>query len=165
MTVGSTIQNTVQLGRNSHFGVNAKAFSAFPYTRMSSSSCWIPVLAIRLFLRILIDQKKHSNVAHVTVPGNESESDPTNLGPVSPYSFGSGLFGAGSDFFMHYILLNPEIEMNSVINSDPELSRERKPAPAAAISGPSLTAPAPTELGPDLRLRSRSRENWDCDML
>jgi hypothetical protein len=45
-------------------------------------------------------------------------SAPTRLGPVLKGSV-SGVFGKGSDFFMHYIVFNAELEINSVINSVP----------------------------------------------
>ncbi len=43
---------------------------------------------------------------------------PIRLGPVL-YGSGSDLLGASFDFFMHVIILNAEIEMNTVINSVP----------------------------------------------
>jgi hypothetical protein len=65
-----------------------------------------------------------------TGAGAEFGSGSTNLGPVltasaptrlgPPVLYGSGLFGAGSDAFMHSIVFNAEIEMNAVRNSVPE---------------------------------------------
>jgi hypothetical protein len=60
---------------------------------------------------------------HVTVPKPEPNSAATNLGPVltasAPSRLEPVLFGAASDFFMHSIVFNTKIEMNSVIYLDP----------------------------------------------
>ncbi len=73
----------------------------------------------------------------------------TRLGPVL-YGSGSGLIGAGSEFFMHSIVFNAEIEINSVINSVPE------PVPGPKIgSGSEQRGTGPA------RLPLRLRLNWD----
>jgi hypothetical protein len=91
------------------------------------------------------------HIEHVTF-GSSSAPVPTRLGPVL-YGSCSGPFGAGFDSFMQSIVFNAEIEIYSVINSVPEPVLDRK------------SPPAPTKAGPDLPLRSRSRENWDRGML
>jgi hypothetical protein len=61
-----------------------------------------------------------AEIEYVTLPGSEPEPEPHSA-PVAtnsrPVLYGSG---SGSDFFMHSIVLNAEIEMNPTIDSAPE---------------------------------------------